>query len=203
MAIKITEMQRSALQEAGNIGSGHSAIALSQLLGKKIMIAVPSVHIIELSRLDTFLNGTQKEIIQISLLVLGSVKGIIIFAIQEDGAAMLCDIVMGKPKIISKLTDEFQQSALREIGNIVAASYLNAVGEMTRLSLIVSTPDYNIGKIGLSEKFLNKNGISKEDIEDVLCIKTEFTEAATKVEGFLVFIPIGDAIKKIISALGV
>lgn len=203
MAIEITEMQRSALQEAGNIGSGHSAIALSQLLGKKIMITIPSINIIELPQLDRFLNSMQKEIIQISLLVLGSVKGIIIFAIQEDGAVMLCNIVMGKPKNITKQIDEFQQSVLKEIGNIVAASYLNAVGEMTKLSLVVSTPDYKIGKIELSEKFIDKNEIDKIDIEDVLCIKTEFSEAAAKVEGFLVFIPIGDAIKKIISALGV
>lgn len=203
MAIEITEMQRSALQEAGNIGSGHSAIALSQLLGKNIMIDIPSVHIVEMPQIDRFLNGMQEKIIQIRFLVLGSVKGIMIFAIQEDSALMLCEIVTGKPKIKLKQMNEFQRSALREVGNIVAASYLNAVGKMTNLSLIVSTPDYEIGKLELSERFFKKNGIEKRDIGDVLCIKTEFTESAAKVEGFLVFIPIGDAIKKIISALGV
>lgn len=39
--IKLFEMQKSTLLEAGNIGSGHAAIALSQLMGRKVMVAIP------------------------------------------------------------------------------------------------------------------------------------------------------------------
>ena len=42
----LSEFQLSALAEAGNIGSGHAAIALSQLIGHKIMVAVTKVQVV-------------------------------------------------------------------------------------------------------------------------------------------------------------
>ena len=42
-------IQRDALKEVANIGAGHAATALSQMIGGTIMISVPTINI---SRLE-------------------------------------------------------------------------------------------------------------------------------------------------------
>jgi len=41
--LNLTDEQKDALSEVGNIGAGHAATALSQLIKKKVMISVPSL----------------------------------------------------------------------------------------------------------------------------------------------------------------
>lgn len=203
MAIKISEMQKSALLEAGNIGSGHAAIALSQLMGRKIMIAIPSVEVFDLPGLNGKLDGKETKTVQISLSVLGSARGVVIFTIKEEMAFMLCDIVMGQPQNQTKMLSNLELSALKEVGSIIGASYLNAISELTGLSLIVSTPEYYLGKLSLIDKILTKKEIDIKEVKDVLCIKTEFIESAAKIEGYLFFVPVGESVERIMNALGV
>jgi len=201
MPITMTEMQKSALQEAGNIGSGHAAIALSQLMGRKIMIAIPEVAILQLPQLSQEMYGRGKILVQVSLAVLGQARGVMVFTLEENIAMLLCDILMGQANGKTKLLGELEQSALKEVGSILSASYLNAISEMTGLSLLVSTPSCNIGEAVLLDKIVAENDISLKNIKDVLCIKTEFIESSTRIEGYLIFIPLEDAVEKIISKL--
>lgn len=203
MSITMTEMQKSALQEVGNIGAGHAAVALSQLMGKKIMIVIPSVEIFSLDQLNYAVDSDDANFILASLSILGDVAGLMIFALQEDIAMRLCDLVMAQPLGTTKLLSDLEQSAIKEIASILSGSYLNAVGELTGLSLLVSIPQCNIGGLSLVNEILAKKDITSENSKDVLCIKTEFIEAAAKVEGYLILIPANDAIKKIMSSLGV
>ena len=55
----LTPSQLDALKEVGNIGAGHGATALSQLLGKKILITVPKANILPLSEVPRLVRGPQ------------------------------------------------------------------------------------------------------------------------------------------------
>lgn len=201
--MELNEMQRSALQEAGNIGSGHAAIALSQLMGRRIMIAIPSIQLFELEELENIVNGKNKIFVQISFSVLGDVRGAIIFVLEKSMALKLCDVVMGQEAEKTKLVSELEQSALKEVGSILSASYLNALSEMTKLSLIISVPEYSIGDAKLIDKILVHKDLDPVKIKEGLCIKTEFIEFANRMEGYLIFVPTQDAIEKILNRLKV
>lgn len=203
MTIQMTEMQKSALLEAGNIGSGHAAIALSQLMGKKIMIAVPAVDVLDAKGLGKIFTRGDKVLLLVSLKVLGDVKGIMLFSLEEAMAFSLCEIVMGQPRNTIKSFNDLEISALSEVGSIVTASYLNALSEMTGLSLIISTPSYYICKACLIEEIFKKEGVKVETLKDFICIRTEFIEADVRIEGYLLFMPADDAAQKILGALGV
>ena len=75
--VQLTDMQKSALKEAGNIGSGHAAIALSQLMHKKIMITIPSVDVLLFHHLDKILTHKEEEFIQISAAVFGVKRSVL------------------------------------------------------------------------------------------------------------------------------
>ncbi|MFH1791258.1 MAG: chemotaxis protein CheC [Candidatus Omnitrophota bacterium] len=201
--MKLSEVQKSALLEAGNIGAGHAAIALSQLMGKKIMIAIPSIEILETSDVSGVMGGGDKTFIQVCLKVLGDAEGIMVFTIEDTRAMTLCDVVMGQAPGTTKILGEIEQSAMKEVGSIVASSYLNALSEMTGLSLLVSTPEYNAGCIAALDRLLRRKGGENDVAREVMCIKTEFVEAANKIEGYLVLMPAAAAIKTILDALRV
>jgi len=203
MMIPMTEMQKSALLEAGNIGSGHAAIALSQLMGRKIMIAVPLVEVYEGKDMQKIFSHPQQMLSLVSVKVLGDTTGIMLFSLDQEKAFSLCEIVMGQAHGSLKAFGELETSALKEVASIVTASYLNALSEMTGLSLIVSVPEYYACKGVEVKEFLAKKDIKMNALKDFLCIKTEFIEADTRIEGYLLFVPEEQSVQKILAALGV
>lgn len=205
MVITLTEMQKSALQETGNIGSGHAAIALSQLMGKRIMIVIPTVEVFLLKDLKNILGGEAVRYVLVSLSVLGQVQGSIIFVLEEKMAFKLCNVVMALDlnKEQPKTLGELELSALKEIGSILAAAYLNAVSELTDIPLLVSVPTCNIGGISLINTIITAKNIAAKDTDCALCVKTEFVESATRIDGYIIFMPAENAIEKIIASLGV
>ncbi len=204
MEIVLTEMQKSALLEIGNIGAGHAAIALSQLMDKKIMITVPSIEILKLLELDKILPDTDKKYIHIYLMMLGDMRGIISFVLEYDTALRLYDAIKNLPAGKTRDLGGLEQSALEEIGNILSSSYLNAVSKITGFSLVVSVPECLIGSTGGENRgIFQRQGIAADNINNVICIKTVFIEEAAKIDGYLIFAPTDTAIGKIIKSLGV
>ena len=53
----LNEAQIDALREVSNIGMGHAATALSQLLGKTVHLQVPQVLITDISKVPELLGG--------------------------------------------------------------------------------------------------------------------------------------------------
>lgn len=201
--MKISDIQKSALIESGNIGSGHAAIALSQLMGHKIMIAVPSVEFFSLQDLEMVPNHEGKVFIQVSIGIYNDVKGVMVFIVEEPAANRLCDVVMGLPKGSTKLLGEFEQSALKEMGSILSISYLNAISDMTGLSMIGSIPEMNIGAMDSLINIVKKKHIDVRDIGDVICVRTSFIEEANRIDALMLFISTERDTAKIIKALGV
>ncbi|MFN2462113.1 MAG: chemotaxis protein CheC, partial [Candidatus Velthaea sp.] len=52
-ALKLSDLQKDALKEVGNIGAGHAATALSQLLNTTVKLSEPSIDVIKFRDLAT------------------------------------------------------------------------------------------------------------------------------------------------------
>lgn len=197
---QLTEMQLSALTEAGNIGSGHAAIALSQLLGRKIMIAVTKVRVTDV---DEFSNivGREKLITGVYLKALGDVQGAILLALERDGALRFSDVIMNYKMGSTKILSEMEQSAIKEAGSILSASYLNALSELMKLTIIPSVPRLIIDKAGVVFESVFNNVFKKSDV--LIGIETEFIEASTRIKGYFLFMPEEKGLEILLGALGV
>ena len=201
MAMQLSEIQKSALLEAGNIGSGHAAIALSQIMGKKIMIAIPSIEVIEISKIASVVSDKECDVVLVRLLVYGDAKGAMVFLMEKEMAHILCDLGMGQPRGTTNLLGELETSALKEVGSILSASYLSALSEMTGLSMLVSTPESSIGSVDKMRDFLATTIVKQDSELDVFCIRTEFMQLETKIDGYLIFVPACNAIKTLVDTL--
>ncbi len=81
---ELNPAQLDAMKEVGNIGAGHGATALSQLLGKRIFITVPEAKIIPLSEVPRLVGDPNTLVAGLTLSILGDATGKILLLFQGD-----------------------------------------------------------------------------------------------------------------------
>ena len=108
-------------------------------------------------------------------------------------------LVMGKDGKLDEFS-EMDLSALQEIGNIIAGSYLSAISAFTNMTISASVPYLSIDMAGA---ILSVPAIEFSKISDkALLIETEFGDKDTIINGYFILIPTLDAFATIFSALG-
>ena len=194
----LNSMQLDALKEVPNIGAGNGATVLSQLLNKKIDMSVPSVNIIDF---NDFYRGIPEDEIVTGILVrvLGDAPGNILFIFRQEEAENIIEILMGSQQ---ELDGEMANSVLCEIGNIISASYMNAISSLTSLRLMPSVPAvaYDMLSAILTTTFIETAQVS----DSVLEIKTMLLgEQSEKIGGDFYYIPMPGSLEKILNSIGV
>lgn len=193
--------QIDVLREIGNIGAGNAATALASMLNKKVDMAVPKVKILEFKDVNETLGGAEILVVGLLFRVSGDLTGNIMFILRYEAAAALVNMLMGKPVDMEKGFDEIELSALKEIGNILAGSYLSAMAGLTNLKIIPSVPHLAIDMAGA---ILSVPAIEFGKVGDtVLYIETEFLDIGSKVVGDFFLVPDVDSYDILLRALGV
>lgn len=195
----LNEEQFDALKEIGNIGSGHAASALSELLSKPINISVPQINILDYAHATENLGGPENVLAGILLSLNGDVSGMIMFLVQKNFASLLLknllDIDLGERFEL----DEMSQSAIREVGNIIASSYVNAIASLTGLSINVSVPELCVDMAG---SILSLPAIYYADISDkIIFIQDSIKNNSDLTSSQIILIPDNDSLKKIMQSL--
>ncbi|MCK4535622.1 MAG: chemotaxis protein CheC [Desulfuromonadales bacterium] len=136
---QLTDTQLDAVREVSNIGMGHAATALSQMIGQRVELRVPQVMVAPIAKVPDCLGGPEKLMAGIFLQILGEARGNIMLLFPEQSACHLCNALLGR-KEKCLILDEDTASTLKEVGNILASAYLNALGSLMRRTLIPSVP---------------------------------------------------------------
>lgn len=204
MALKnyddLNEMQLDALCEIGNIGSGNAASALSLMLGSPVDIAVPKIKILDLEDVIKNLGGPEQLLVGLLLFLDGDVTGMIMFLLHKEFAHMVLNTLMGGTFEEGEEVDEMSESAIREVGNIMAASYINAMAELTGLAINISVPSLSIDMAG---SILSVPAIYYANISDkIIFIEDEFNQDAEHASSQILLIPEVDSLQKIMTSLG-
>ncbi len=136
---QLTDIQLDAFREVGNIGMGHAATALSQMIGQRVEVHVPKAMVVPISRVPVYLGGPENLMIGIALQILGEARGSILLLFPEQSACSLRNALLGlEDKTFC--ADEETVSTLKEVGNILASAYLTALGNLMQRVLIPSVP---------------------------------------------------------------
>lgn len=188
------------LGEIGNIGSGNAITALSSMLSVRIDMSVPKVQMLEFKDAAAILGGEERLVVGIYLDLYDDVEGNIMFVMDLESAINLTDMLLNR-KSKGKELDEIALSALSEVGNILASSYVNSLSALTNLKITVSVPSLAIDMAGA---ILSVPAIQFGQIADqILFIETVFAEGDDYVKGNLFLMPDMASFQKILSNLGV
>jgi len=199
--LKLSLLQLDALREIGNIGAGNAATALSQLIKQKIDMGVPEVSILPLGEVPEMVGGPDVMVAGVYLRVFGPAPGSILFLLPRESAYYLVDMLMGRGHGETQLLNAMDESALMEIGNILAGAYLNALSHLTKLTLLPSIPALAIDMAGaiLSVILCQLGQVG----DHALVIETEFTTDNDGVKGHFFLIPDPGSLTIILAAIGV
>ncbi|MDO3410678.1 chemotaxis protein CheC [Saccharibacillus sp. CPCC 101409] len=198
---KLEGFKLDVLKEVGNIGAGHAATALSQLLNKPIDMAVPKVQILPFEDIAEKVGGAEKIVLTVFFRVEGDAPGNLFYIMApEAGKSLLQRLGAFVPTEGLELT-EMEQSALGEIGNILAGSYLSSLADFTNLAMSPTVPALALDMAGA---ILSYGMIQFGEMGDAaLLIDTTFVQGNDEVEGQFFLIPDPESFDKIFTALGV
>ena len=135
MPAKYTEDQLDALRELANIGSGTAGTALSTILGRAVDISVPSVSAMDVEDAVEAAGEPGQEVRATLVPIKGDLSGSALLIFPPDDAATLCGMLGVDPD------GEDGESALAEIGNILCASYLTALGQVLGMEIEPCPPE--------------------------------------------------------------
>jgi chemotaxis protein CheC len=198
---RLSEMQIDALREAGNIGAGNAAIALSQMVQKKVNLAVPQASLIPLIRVPQLVGGPEVPVAGVYLRIHGDCSGSILLLLERESAVSLAGLmVKGKLAEVEE-ADAVRMSALQETGSILSGAYLNALGKLTNLFLKPSVPGFAMDMAGAIIDHVLVDLAASED--HVLVVETDFQVAGVKVQGHLIMFPDLGTLSTILERLGV
>jgi len=196
----LTVSQLDALKEVGNIGAGHGATALSQLLGKKIFITVPEATILNLSDVPKLVGDPNTLVAGLTLSVLGDATGKILMLFSRDHALHLADLLLKQPVGTSQVLTEMGHSALKEAGNILSGAYVSALNEFLGMLLLISVPTLVFDMAGAILATITQG---MEDDTKVLCIETRFVDAQEVLGGYFILVPDAISLRAIFQAIKV
>jgi len=194
------DFQFDVLREIGNIGAGHAATALSQLMQKAIDMKVPQVRIIPFDEVADCVGGAENVVVTVFLRVEGDSPGNMFFILDMDSARHLLTQITGIDKEVGEW-EELQISALHEVGNILTGSYLSSLADLTKLNLQPSVPGLAVDMAGAILSYglyaLGQSG------DFALTIDTAFFEGNEQVKGNFFLIPDPESLPILFRSLGV
>ena len=192
----LSREQLKALLEMSKSGMDHAATALSQLTSKNFRLKVPKVLDMDMVEIHKFLGGTQLTAIGIYLKVLGDARGHIIIFFTRENVTRMLDILLSPGKCSGTFFTELELSALKEVGNILACSYLNALGNRLGMTLIPSVPALSFGMTETMADFVLAKQGEASDLSFI--IETKFYEDGDNFSGHFFLLPDHESLEVIL-----
>jgi chemotaxis protein CheC len=193
----LSTLQLDALKEVSNIGAGNAATALSMMIGRKVDMTVPAVNIVRLE--DIVEENGECEVAGTVVRVLGDIAGNILLVFEKPTAENIIEKLVGSRQ---SPESEMGSSVLCEIANIISASYMNSIAQLTDLAILPSVPATSYDMLGaiLTTTFIESNQYD----EYILDIETVFLDDTEKnIGGHFYYIPMPGSLEKILKSIGI
>lgn len=197
----LNDMQIDVLREVGNIGSGNATTALSSMVGKMIDIEVPRVEVLDFNDAINAVGGPEKVIAGILIRINGDVEGMIMFLFEQNLIALIVKTFFGtEPESIFSL-NEAETSALNEMGNIMAGSYVNAIAQLAGMTIDVEVPLMTVDMLGA---IMSVPAIEMGEMGDkLLFIDNNMVIDSTSIQSKMLLLPTIDSLDHLLGKLGV
>lgn len=198
---ELQDMHLDVLKEIGNIGSGNAASALSTMLNCDTDISVPDVKLLDFDDAVNFLGGPENVAIGMLVNLTGDISGMMLYVLQHSCASKMTSTIFGTEiEDIANMND-MERSFISEVGNIMSASYINAIASLTGLTIDISVPQMCVDMVGA---ILSVPAIQFAQIGNkVLFIDDRFVIGGSEVQSNMILVPEMSSLETLFSRLGV
>ena len=199
--IELSHYQLDALTETVSIGAGNAATALSKLVGRKIMIEIPTITVHNVEEISNIFKDPNKVTVSIIQNLQGDIDGLSMLLFPYDSALCLANMLQHKHEETIDLSSEITISLLKEVANILSGSYLTAISDFLSIKTIPSIPMLVIDQVA---SVITATYISFWQGEmPFICIQTLFLmdDKSQAIYGYFLFFPSEKGIKVILDRL--
>lgn len=175
----LTEFQRDALEEIGNIGMGNALTSLSKMVNKEVSINIPDLKFELIEDVPDLVGGADTIVQGVLLQIKGDFNGYIAIFFPAESASFICQTLTGTEDV--DLSSEMNMSLMGEVGNILSGTYVSALSDFLNISVMISPPYATYDMTGAILDYILIE-MSRE-VERVILLDTEFLVEGSKLNG--------------------
>lgn len=145
---ELNSWELDALKEIGSIGTGNAATALSSMIGKQVRIEVPEVRIMGYNEAIEWIGGPEEITAGVLVRISGQISGIMLSVQQLDFVNLVLGSMLNKHVEDYDGLHEMECSALVEVGNIMISTFINALSDLSGISIELTVPAFTVDMQG-------------------------------------------------------
>ena len=138
---ELSDYERDALGEIGNICMSSAASVLAALVGRPVQIAAPTVQLMTDAALRAEFKAPSAVV---SVAYTEGLEGTSVLVFRVPDAAVVADMMMGGEGTPADALDEIQSSAVTEAMNQMMGGAASAMAELTGRQIQISVPGLEI-----------------------------------------------------------
>jgi len=197
----INELHIDVLREIANIGSGNAASSLSRMLGHTVNISIPDIGIRGFNETYEVLGGVETVMVGTLLMLSGGIKGMMMFLLPVEVVCELVNMLMFTDIKSHEEIDEMGYSVVNEVSNIMSASFVTAISDMTDLMIDISPPEATLDMLG---SIMSVPSIYFAKMSDsLLLIQNELEIEGKKASASVLLLPDMPSLEKLMTSLGI
>jgi chemotaxis protein CheC len=194
--LEITDLERDFIREIVNIGLAKAADSFAVIARDKVMVNVPSVEILDPKEVESVLPENSRTDTVVQSDVKGEVNGKTFILFDENEAARLAEICIGREEDYKGNYSAMKRSLLLETSNILTGAIITQLANILKLHIYGSAPV--VVPFALRRSFHDLISDFPVFKPFILTINTRFVNAGQHVELPLVIIFDMDTIEKIL-----
>ncbi len=180
-ALVLDELELDALTELVNIGVSRAAASLRDMVGREILLSVPSVAIVSRSEAARIIGDRDVDkLVAVHQAFDGAISGRALLIFPETNSLELVRAVTGGELPLEDII-ELEQEALAETGNIILNGCLATIANMLQRGLKMSLPEIVRG--GGAELFDLSGATDEEDV--TLFLYIDFSVRQRDIRGYI------------------
>jgi chemotaxis protein CheC len=139
-AVVLSELERDALTELVNIGVSRAAVALRAMIGRQVLLSVPSIEIVDQGDAAVLISEREAgDLVAVRQDFSGAFSGRALLIFPAEHSLELVRAVVGGD-MADPEASELEQEALAETGNVILNNCLGTMANMLRRSLTMTLP---------------------------------------------------------------
>jgi two-component system chemotaxis sensor kinase CheA len=180
---------KEAIEEIHAQGAISASISMSQLMRRDIRVSFPETKVVQIGELAGYFGGQETAIGGIYVPLKDELTGGILLVLPVDHVYQLCDVLYGRETGTTRSVADQEISGLVEMGNILSASFINAMADRTGLRVSLEVPEIRIDMCQSvidsvlarfnqpgSRIFLTEAQLFYGDMEQAICFLLMFLE---------------------------
>jgi len=162
------------LREVATMAAGHSATALSKLIGQDVTVAVPSVGLTAVEKISATVGPAAQRTAVGLVKITGDADGFILFSLDPHDAQVVAEGAVQQQT--GSTIPNAVAMVLPEMVNILGGAILSALASFLHMQLLQSVPASTIDMIGATlDPLMAELG---QTFQDVLMIQETYSMSA-------------------------